>query len=266
MESELKGKRALVTGSSSGIGAGIAQYLANEGARVVVHGRNAGPAQEIANKIADAGGDAIVVTGDLSTDSGAQQVYDAVQAAIGGLDVLVNNVGGPGGALTWDNTTLDQWADQYQLNTLTAVRMIMHFLPGMKEQGFGRIIQIASIAGVRPFPNQVPAYCASKAAMMSMNISLAQTVAGTGVTANCITPGFVATQGLQDYVLASPGNEGAKWDDIEPAVAQGFRCMVGRLGKPVDIASLVAYIARPSSSWITGSNFRIDGGTADWMN
>jgi NAD(P)-dependent dehydrogenase (short-subunit alcohol dehydrogenase family) len=86
------------------------------------------------------------------------------------------------------------------------------------------------------------------------------------VTANCITPGFVATQLLQDYVLASPGNEGKVWEEIETAVAEGFRCKVGRLGKPDDIASLVANLAGRSSSWIPGSDFRIDGGAADWVN
>lgn len=264
MEKDLAGKRALVTGSGAGIGAGIARALAAEGAKVAVHGRNAGPCEKVADEIRAAGGEAIVVTGDAATDAGADAVAAAVNRQFGGLDVLVNNVGGPGGALTWDNTTMDQWAEQYQLNTLSGVRMIRHFLPGMKEQGFGRIIQIASLAGWRPFPDQVPAYCASKAAMMAVTTSLAQTVAGTGVTANTITPGFVATEALQDYMLGLPHNAGKAWGDIAGEVAQALRCQVGRLGDPQDIASMVVYLARPSSSWITGSNIRIDGGTCDW--
>jgi 3-oxoacyl-[acyl-carrier protein] reductase len=264
MNTELKGKRSLVTGSGAGIGAGIARALAAEGARVAVHGRNAGPCEKVAEEIRAAGGDAIVVTGDVTNDAGGQQVADQINAQMGGLDILVNNVGGPGGALTWDNTSMDQWAEQYQLNTLSGVRMIRHFLGGMKDQGFGRVIQIASLAGWRPFPDQVPAYVASKAAMMAVTTSLAQTVAGTGVTANTITPGFVATEALQDYMLGLPHNAGKQWDDIAGEVAQALKCQVGRLGDPKDIASMVVYLAQPSSSWITGSNMRIDGGTCDW--
>lgn len=264
MEMDLAGKRALVTGSSAGIGAGIARALAAEGARVAVHGRNRDVCQKLADEINGAGGDAIVVTGDLATDAGAEQTAKGVNKAFGGLDILVNNVGGPGGALTWDNTTMDQWAEQYQLNTLSGVRMIRHFLNGMKEQGFGRIIQIASLAGWRPLPDQVPAYCAAKAATMAVTTSLAQTVAGTGVTVNTITPGFVATEALQAYMLGLPHNAGKQWDDIAGEVAQALRCQVGRLGDPADIASMVVYLARPASNWITGSNMRVDGGTCDW--
>lgn len=262
---DLGGMRALVTGSSSGIGAGIAAYLANEGVQVAVHGRDADRTAEVARSIVNAGGKAVAVIGDIATDAGGDAVARAVNDAMGGIDILVNVAGGPGGTFTWDNTEISDWVDQYQLNTLSAVRMINHFLPGMKERGLGRIVQIASIAGIRPFPNQVPAYCASKAALIVTSLSLAMTVAGTGVTVNCITPGFIATQGLQDYVMNSPGNEGKQWDDIEAEVARGFKCAVGRLGKPEDIASMVAYLSSPHTSWITGSNFRIDGGTADWV-
>jgi len=265
MNLQLGDKRVLVTGSSSGIGTGIAQYMADEGAQVVVHGRDSARTEAVAKEITRKGGKAFAVIGDIATDKGADAVAKAINDRIGGIDVLVNNVGGPGGPWTWDTTTIDQWAEQYQLNTLSGVRMIQRFLPGMKAQRFGRIIQIASIAGVRPFPDQVPAYCASKSATMVMMVSLAQTVAGTGVTANTLVPGFVATEGLQGYVLNSPGNEGKDWAKIEPEVARGFRCAVGRLGTPTDVASMVAYLASPSSSWITGSTFRIDGGTADWV-
>jgi NAD(P)-dependent dehydrogenase (short-subunit alcohol dehydrogenase family) len=266
MDLELKGKRAVVTGSSSGIGAGIAATLAAEGAHVAVHGRDRDRTEKVVGQIRAAGGKAFPVIGDIATDDGGQAVAKSAFGELGGVDVLVNVVGGPGeGALTWDNTSTEQWAEQYQMNTMSAVRMIHHFLPGMKERRWGRVINIASIAGIRPFPEQVPAYVASKAGLIATGISLALTVADTGVTVNTISPGFIATDGLKAYVMASPGSEGKTWEELEPGVAAFFKCRVGRLGKPKDIGNFVAYLASPLAEWITGSHFRIDGGTADWV-
>lgn len=263
MDLELKGKTALVTGSSAGIGAGTAQMLAGEGVRVAIHGRDD---DRLAQVLASLPGDGhIIVKGDLTTDEGAQAVADGVRSAFGTVDILINVVGGPGGPLTWDNTTTEMWAEQFQLNTMSAVRMMHQLVPGMKEQGWGRIVNIGSIAGVRPLPNLTPAYAATKASFIMTSLSMAMTVAGTGVTVNCISPGFVGTEALKGFVLSSPGNEGKTWEEVEGPTATGWRIATGRFGRPKDIAGLVAWLASPWSEWMTGSHIRFDGGTADWV-
>jgi 3-oxoacyl-[acyl-carrier protein] reductase len=263
MDLELKGKTALVTGSSAGIGAGTAQMLAGEGVRVAIHGRDEARLAEVLASLPGEGH--IAARGDVTTEAGAKALADEVLAKFGRVDILANVVGGAGGPLTWDNTSDEMWLEQFQLNTMSAVRMMRHLVPGMKDNGWGRVINIASIAGVRPLPDLTPAYAASKASLIMTSLSMAMTVAGTGVTVNCLTPGFVATDALADFVLSSPGNEGKTWDEVEAATAIGWRIAVGRFGRPKDIAGLVTYLASPMADWITGSNFRIDGGTADWV-
>lgn len=263
MDLGLKGKTVLVTGSSAGIGEGAAKLLAEEGARVAVHGRDDDRLRAVLESLPGEGH--IAAKGDLTTDEGAQALADTVLGAFGQVDILVNVVGGPGGPLTWDNTTSEMWADQFQLNTISAVRMMNLLVPGMKDRGWGRIVNIGSIAGVRPLPNLTPAYAAAKAAFIMTSLSMAMTVAGTGVTVNCVSPGFIGTDALKDFVLSSPGNEGKSWEEVEAATAAGWRIATGRFGRPRDIASLVAWLASPLSEWMTGSHIRFDGGTADWV-
>ena len=263
MDLELKGKTVLVTGSSAGIGAGVAELMAAEGARVAIHGRDDGRLQEVLAGLAGEGH--IAAKGDLATDEGAKALADAALAAFGHIDILVNVVGGPGGPLTWGNTTSEMWADQFQLNTLSAVRMMNLLVPGMKERGWGRVVNIGSIAGVRPLPDLTPAYAAAKAAFIMTSLSMAMTVAGTGVTVNCVSPGFIGTDALKDFVLSSPGNEGKSWEEVEASTAAGWRIATGRFGRPKDIAGIVAWLSSPWSEWMTGSHIRFDGGTADWV-
>lgn len=263
MDLELKGKTALVTGSSAGIGAGVAELLAAEGARVAIHGRDDDRLAEVLASLPGEGH--VIVKGDVTTDEGAKALADDVLAKFGHVDILVNVVGGPGGPLTWDNTTAEMWADQFQLNTISAVRMMNLLVPQMKERGWGRVVNIGSIAGVRPLPNLTPAYAAAKAAFIMTSLSMGMTVAGTGVTVNCVSPGFIGTDALKDFVLSSPGNEGKTWEEVEAATAAGWRIATGRFGRPKDIAGIVAYLASPWSEWMTGSHIRFDGGTGDWV-
>ncbi len=159
MDLQLDGKVALVTGSSSGIGAEIARTLAREGATVIVHGRSSASAEQVAQSIAREDGYAVVVSGDLATDEGAEQVARAALAATGAVDILINNAGTYENQ-GWMETTAQGWAARYNANVLSVVRLVHHLIPQMKARSWGRLIQMASGEAPQPFAF-MPDYSAS---------------------------------------------------------------------------------------------------------
>ena len=269
MDLQLSGRRALVTGSSSGIGAGIARMLAEEGCKVVVHGRDRRRAEKVADQIGAAG----VALGDLSTDEAADSVCAEACAALGGdVEILVNNSGGGTGT---NNSTgflgvsVAGWIETYQSNTIAAVRMIERLVPGMKAGGFGRIIQISSAVSVQP-NNLGPDYSGAKAAMNNMTVSLAGSLKGTGITVNTISPGVILTPGV--LVWGRQIAEKSGWgnpdpDELERRIADDrLNLPAGRIGRVEDIALMACLLASPRSGYITGANHRIDGGQVRSVN
>ena len=269
MELELTGRRALVTGSSAGLGAGIARMLAAEGARVVVHGRDAVRTAAMAAEIGAAGH----VVGDLGTDEGADHVArTALDALGGGIDILVNNVGGGTGgsaAQPFLGVGVDQWLATYQTNTLAALRMTERLVPVMRDGGFGRIVQISSAVGVQP-NTQGPDYSAAKAAINNMSVNLAQALTGTGITVNTVSPGVILTPAMLEWghSIAGPSGWGEPDDaELERRIAlDRHRLPVGRIGRAEDVAMVVCLLASPRSGFITGANFRVDGGQVKSLN
>ncbi len=259
MASALAGRTAFVSGSSSGIGAAIATELAAQGACVVVHGRDRERADAVATSIRAAGGTAYVAIGDLTDDTSAKAATEQALGAAEAIDILVN-VAGAAGNEGWSNSPVEVFEESFQTNLASAVRLINAFLPAMRERRWGRIVQIGSIAAQRPMPDQVPAYCAAKAGLVALTSSLAMTVAAEGVNVNVVSPGYIVTPLLKDYFLAMPENAGREWVEIEPAIAEMVGIRLGRLGRPEEVAAMVAYLVGPGGDWITGSNFRIDGG------
>jgi 3-oxoacyl-[acyl-carrier protein] reductase len=254
----LTGKRALVTGSSTGLGRAIAEMLAAEGASVVVHGRDAGRTRTVTEAIRSRGGVATSALGDLSTDDGAS----AVAHACGHIDILVNNAGYYDG-LPWEALTADHWADIYQVNVISAVRMIERLAPGMRERGWGRVIQVGGGLAIQPSADQ-PHYNATLAARHNITVSLARELAGTGVTANTVAPGAILTDPVRDMTTAVAAERGwgTSWDDIETAaVSAWFPNDIGRFGRPDEIAAAVTFLASMHAGYISGADLRVDGGT-----
>src|SRR6266851_723352 len=171
MDLRLEGKRALVTGSSSGMGRAIAVTLGQEGAALLVTGRDGTRAEETAAAIRKGGGTAEVAVGDLQTEDGANAVLSKAQLAFGTIDILVNVTGGTVRD-GWHSTTPDDWLETYNLNVVSAVRLINVLVPKMREQGWGRIIQIGSTASSNP-PPSMALYGAAKAALVNLTVSLA---------------------------------------------------------------------------------------------
>lgn len=264
MDLQLKGKRALVTGSSSGIGAEIARMLAAEGVKAVVHGRDAARTQAVAKEIEDSGGQAAIALGDLTRDDGAKAVIEAAGRAFGGIDILVNNVGGSASVErpTWFDAPLEEWAENYSHNTLVAVRLIQAFVPGMRERRWGRVIQISSRNAISPHA-QFGAYGAAKAALNNLTLSLSKALAGTGVTSNGVMPGLIYTPQLDSWFVEVARQQTGTSDPKagqEHVLKNIVRQTVDRLGQPRDIAAAVCYLASPLSDFMTGTTFRIDGG------
>lgn len=265
MELGLRGKRALVTGSSRGTGAVITEHLAREGAVVFVHGLEAADAHaSIAEELRKAGHAAHGVSGDIRTDEGADQVVAELQSYADGVDILVNNYGAPASG-DWHTATPAQWVDVYQQNVLSAVRMIDRFVPGMRQRRWGRVIQLATIGALRP-NKRMPHYYAAKAAMANITASLVKELAGTNITVNTISPGLIHTAEVEASfrALAQRRGWGDEWDQIE---TRGVELLMpnplGRLARREEVADLVAFAASERASFLNGVHLRIDGGATD---
>lgn len=255
MDLGLNNRCALVTGSHRGTGQIIAAALLAEGATVLVHGLEPGQAEEA---IAALGG-GIAVTGDITRDKGA----DALAQQCNGyqVDLLINNYGTaePG---SWSKSSADDWIEAYQKNVLSAQRMIRHFLPGMRERGWGRIINLGTVGSSRPNA-RMPGYYAAKGALANMSVGLAKEVAGTGVRVNLVSPGLILTPEVEAAYLQKGKREGwgDSWAEVEPHVAKDIP--IRRIARREEVAALVTFLCSDSADAIHGQNIRIDGGAVD---
>lgn len=261
MDFQLSGKRALVTGASSGLGEAIARMLASEGATVIVHGRNEQRANQVAENIIQAGGKAEVAIGDLSTDEGA----DAVAAAAlqgGAVDILVNNAGVVSHK-NWPDAMPDDWMELYNANVVSYVRMIRRIVPQMKELGWGRVIHIGGGLAIQPIKEQ-PHYNATLAARHNLSVSLARQLKETGITSNVVSPGAIMNPMVEEWLVnAAPKfGWGTELDEIKyRAVQDLIPNDTGRFGLPEEIAGAVLYLTSPLANYVSGAVIRVDGGT-----
>lgn len=266
MDLRLLGKRALVTGSSAGLGEAIVRLLAEEGVSVVVHGRDQGRATAVAEEIRSRGGHVEVALGDLATDAGADSIAEAALAG-GQIDILVNNAGSYQHR-NWTELTAQHWLETYQRNVVSGVRMIQRLVPAMWERGWGRVIQIGGGLAIQPIAAQ-PDYNATLAARHNLAVSLARELKDSGVTSNVVAPGAILVPAVQELLIeAAPAyGWGERWEDIERgAVRDMVPNDVGRLGRPEEIAAAVAYLASPLADYVSGAVLRVDGGTIRSVN
>lgn len=251
--SDLNGKTSLVTGSTKGIGRAVAAALIQQGSRVIVHGRDETATAEVC---ADLGAYA-AVNGDLATSGGSGQVLNQL-GALDPVDVLVNNAGI---FSTEDFFAIDdeEWLRYYQTNVLSAVRLCRALLPGMLERNWGRVINVASEAGVKPLPQMIH-YSVSKTSLIGLSRGMAELTKGTGVTVNSLLPGPTWTAGVEEYFEGLASDEGKPVKEI---LENYFRehepnSLIQRFVTVEEVAGAAAFVA--GNAAVNGSALRVEGG------
>lgn len=258
-------RHALVTGSSSGIGAAIAARLAEDRIRISVHGRDTDRVERVAEQIASAGAEVAAFIGDVRSDSDVESIVKMAESAHGPINILINNASRmPNFSPDWEKTSNEEWLDLYDSNVLGAVRFVRNVLPQMKEGGWGRIVQIGSISADAPPPGSQISYGATKAALLNFSTGLARALEGSEITVNCVSPGSIDTPGLA-RVFEEGDLEGSKlgntWPEVRANLVSGIRRnLAGRMGYSAEVADLVAFLCSTKSGYISGANYRIDGG------
>jgi 3-oxoacyl-[acyl-carrier protein] reductase len=247
----LEERVCVVTGSTEGIGEASARMLAEEGARVVTSGRReSGPGV----------GESLHVALDLSLPSAPGELVDAAEQAFGRVDCLVNNVG-VAYQTSFEELADKDWASMWELNVMSYVRAIRAVLPGMRERGNGRIVNVSSTAGKRPSTG-MPNYSVTKAAVLSLSRLVADVYAKDGILCNAVAPGptaspaWLAAGGLADQ---SAERTGKSREEILEGVGKGRP--LGRLADPEEIAAVIVFLCSDRASYVTGSAWSADGGT-----
>lgn len=263
MDLGIAGKRAFVSGSSAGIGKAIALSLAAEGCSVVVHGRDAARTEETAHAIEAAGGKAFVTLGDLAKEADCTTVARDALAAVGAIDIVVNNCGlvlrkdEPG----WSEIPPQTYLDSYEVNFMSTLRMSQHFLPGIRKAGWGRFINI-STGGATATPVMVE-YGAAKAALNKLTADMAKDVGRYGATCNAVSPGIMKTGATEEWIAVAAKERGCTPEEFERYCATDmWPQAIGRLGTAQDIADMVLFLASPRADYVTGMIVRVDGGIA----
>ncbi|MGW2472573.1 SDR family NAD(P)-dependent oxidoreductase [Streptomyces sp. NPDC001665] len=260
MHIDLSGRTALVTGSTQGIGEAIAVGLARAGAHVVVNGRGQERVAEAVQAVRTASGNDEVTgaAGDLATEDGAAAVLEASPA----VDILVNSLGVFGSAAPLEIEDAE-WRRYFEVNVLSAVRLIRAYLPGMKDNGWGRVLNIASDSAVA-IPAEMIHYGMTKTSLLAVSRGFAKEAAGTGVTVNSVIAGPTHTGGVEDFVRELLGDD-LPWDEAQHAFMVEHRpqSLLQRLIEPEEIAHMVVYLASPYASATTGGALRVDGGYVD---
>jgi len=258
MDLQLEGKRALVSGSTAGIGFAIAKGLAKEGASVIVNGRSTKRVDEALTALNKAGvsGNLEGLAADLGTADGTRATIDRFPE----VDILVNNLG-IFETKPFESITDADWLHIFEVNILSGVRLSRHYLPGMKRRNWGRIVFISSESAVQ-IPTEMIHYGMTKTAQLAIARGLAETTAGTNVTVNSVLPGPTASEGANNFVEKLARDQKTTRQEVEKQFFENMRptSLLKRMAEPDEVANLVTFVCSPLSSATNGAALRVDGG------
>ncbi len=258
MDLQLKGKTALVSGSTLGIGFAIASALAREGATVIINGRTQARVDEARERIlkVDPRAELQSAVGDLSTAEG----ITAVAKRFADVDILVNNVGAFEAKPFFEIPDAD-WQFMWEMNVMSGARLSRQYMRGMLSRNWGRIIFISSESGLN-LPGEMIHYGVTKTAQLGLSRGLAELTVGTAVTVNAILPGPTRTEGVEEWLAGLAAQKGVPLADVEKDFFEKTRpsSLIRRFADPSEVASLVAYVASPLSAVTNGAALRVEGG------
>jgi 3-oxoacyl-[acyl-carrier protein] reductase len=257
MDLGLQDKVALVAASSRGLGKAAAWALVQEGCDVVITARG----QETLDRTADelraaTGRQVLAIPADVSVMADIERLTDAALSAFERVDILVNNAGGPRPGVFTDMADED-WLAAIDLNLMSAIRLTERLLPGMRQRGWGRIINITSLSVKQPLPNLILSNTA-RAGVVAMAKTLAGQVAAEGITVNNVCPGYTFTDRVRDITETRAKEEDRSAQSIVEEMAQDIPAR--RLGQPEELAALIAFLASQRAAYITGTTIQCDGG------
>lgn len=258
MDLQLRGKRALVSGSTAGIGYGIAKALAAEGAHVIINGRTQARVDDAIQKLNDARplGKVEGFAGDLGTSDGVARIV----AKYPDIEILVNNLG------IFEPKPFElipdvDWFRFFEVNVLSGVRLSRHYLPRMKERNWGRIVFVSSESAVQ-IPSEMIHYGMTKTAQLAISRGLAETTAGTNVTVNTVLPGPTESEGVATFVEQMAAARNISREEVEREFFRNVRpsSLLRRFARVDEVAALVAFVCSPLSSATNGAALRVEGG------
>jgi NAD(P)-dependent dehydrogenase (short-subunit alcohol dehydrogenase family) len=260
MDLSLKGKIAIVTGGSVGIGRGISDALVDEGCHVCICSRHEGEVQQAAKELEDRSADDVRTLGvvaDLTNEADRQKLVDETVRTFGTVDVLVNNAG-----TLSAGETLEDWRSLFELNLFAVVDLVDRVVPYMQEKGWGRIINISSENGEQPYPDMIP-YSATKGALNNFSKGLSKRHAEDGILVNTVSPAFIETPLVVGMMKETAEEQGITKEEAVQQFLENNRPNIElkRAGRIDEVGALVAFLASEKASFINGANYRVDGGS-----